>query len=81
MSGQILLSTQQGDQGLFAKAINKIVKQFRNKNRPFITLVVEEDGNCTVLSNMDHSHERIKLLEQTCLGLLNNTHIRSGEKN
>lgn len=68
--GRIVISQDRGDQGHFAKEMNRVVKQHRGKNRPFLTIVVEDDGNATVLSNMDNFSERIKLLEQTAAGLV-----------
>jgi hypothetical protein len=67
----IMIVQDRGDQGFFAKAINRVVKEFRGKNRPFLSLVVEDDGQVTVLSNMDNFGERIRLLEQTTIALMN----------
>jgi hypothetical protein len=39
-------------------------------NRPFLMIVIEQDGNATVLSNMDSEQQRLKLLESTIMGLL-----------
>jgi hypothetical protein len=64
MSGRLILPGVNNGPGEFAKAINRVVKQFRGKSRPFLTLMVEENGNVTVLSNMDVHSERIKLLKE-----------------
>lgn len=64
MSGRLILPGVNNGPGEMAKAINRVVKQFRGKSRPFLTLLIEENGNVTVLSNMDVHPERIKLLKE-----------------
>lgn len=66
MSGIILLpgTPVTPVKGEFAKAINRVVKQFRGKSRPFVTLMVEESGEVTILSNMDHHTEKTSLILQ-----------------
>lgn len=49
----------------FAKDLNRIVKKFRGVSRPFVTVLVEDDGKVTILSNMDKLAEKISLLTQT----------------
>jgi hypothetical protein len=73
MAGRIIVGAAIEGQGAFAKDVNRVVKQHRGKNRPFLIIVVEDDGNATVLSNMDNFAQRIQLLEQTAVGLVGRT--------
>lgn len=61
MSGSIYIPDARGQ---FAKDVNRVVKMHRGKSRPFLTIVIEESGDATVLSNMDVHGERLRLLEQ-----------------
>lgn len=70
MSGIILLpGTNDSARSEFAKDLNRIVKKFRGKSRPFITVLVEEGGEVTILSNMDKHAEKVSLLAQTATAL------------
>lgn len=51
------------------RLLNTAVKQNYQVSRPFITIVIEQDGNATVHSNMDVAAERVSLLEQTVTSL------------
>jgi heat shock protein HspQ len=53
-----------------ARDLNRVIKQHRNKNRPFLMLIVEDNGTASVISNMDNERERLQLLKQTIMGLL-----------
>lgn len=51
------------------KLLNTAVKQHFQTSRPFLTIVIEQDGNASVHSNMDDAAQRIDLLEQTVRSL------------
>ena len=53
------------------KLLNRAVKEHYQTNRPFITIVIEQDGNASVHSNMDVNDQRISLLEQCAASLKN----------
>jgi heat shock protein HspQ len=53
-----------------ARELNRVVKKHRNKNRPFLMLIVEDNGTASVVSNMTNEGERLQLLKQTIMGLL-----------
>lgn len=53
------------------KALCFCMKQVLGANRPFVCIVIEQDGNASVHSNMDYAQERIALLEQTTASLKN----------
>lgn len=72
MAKLILPGVNTGGANAFAKALNRVVKEFRGASRPFLTLVVETDGKVSVLSNMDKHPERIDLLRQVTQKLLGN---------
>jgi hypothetical protein len=53
----------------FARDINLLVKKYRGVNRPFVTLLVEDNGQVTILSNMDKHAEKVSLLSQVSAAL------------
>lgn len=53
--------------------LNRAIKQHFQVNRPFITIVIEADGNASVHSNMDNAEQRVSLLEQCAASLKNPT--------
>ncbi len=53
------------------KLVTRAVKQHYDTNRPFIMVVIEQNGNASVHSNMDINDQRISLLEQTAASLKN----------
>jgi hypothetical protein len=70
VSGLIILpGSNDSARSEFAKDLNRIVKKFRGVNRPFVTLIVEDNGHVTVLSNMDKHAEKVSLLSQTAASL------------
>lgn len=70
MSGLIILpGSNDSARSEFAKDLNRIVKKFRGVSRPFITLVVEDNGHVSVLSNMDRHMEKVALLTETAKSL------------
>ena len=70
MSGLIILpGSNESVRSEFAKDINRIVKKFRGVSRPFITVLVEDDGKVTILSNMDKHMEKVALLSEVSKSL------------
>ena len=70
MSGRIILpGSNDSARSEFAKDINRIVKKFRGVSRPFITVLVEDDGKVTILSNMDKHMEKVALLSEVSKSL------------
>lgn len=70
MSGRILLNTgNSAGQMRMAVDVNRVVKQHRGKSLPFVTLVVEENGEVSLVSNMDVRSEQIQLLFETAVAL------------
>lgn len=57
----------------FMRLVNTAVKQHYQTSRPFITIVVEQDGNASVHSNMDNAEQRVKLMEECAASLKNPT--------
>jgi hypothetical protein len=55
------------------RLLNRAVKEHYQTNRPFITIVIEQDGNASVHSNMDVNDQRVSLLEQCAASLKNPT--------
>lgn len=53
----------------FMRLVNTAVKQYFQTSRPFIVVVIEQDGNASVHSNMDVAAQRVDLLEQTVRSL------------
>lgn len=64
MSNILLLPKVSQGPGDLAKAVNRVVKNFRGKSRPFLMILVEDSGDATVVSNMDVGSQRVRLLEQ-----------------
>lgn len=69
MSLIILPGSNDSARSEFAKDLNRIVKKFRGVSRPFITVLVEDDGKVTILSNMDKHMEKVALLTETAKAL------------
>lgn len=67
MSG-VLLKGLIGNERLL-KALCFCLKQVLGSNRPFVCVVIEQDANASVHSNMDVPSERISLLDQTVASL------------
>jgi hypothetical protein len=73
MSGILLNAVKIIGNSRLLKLLNRAVKEHYQTNRPFITIVVEQDGNASVHSNMDINDQRISLLEQCAASLKNPT--------
>jgi hypothetical protein len=56
--------TLNGQQETLSHAVNRVVKEQRGKSRPFILVMVEEDGMVTVASNMTNHNEASVLLSE-----------------
>lgn len=70
--GLLILPNGVSSEQDIAKAMNTVVKQFRGKSRPFITLIVEDNGAVSVVSNMDVYSQRVSLLKGTADALRGN---------
>lgn len=73
MSGLILNMAKIIGNSRLLKLVNRSVKEHYQTNRPFIMIVIEQDGNASVHSNMDVNDQRIDLLEQCARSLRNPT--------
>lgn len=73
MSGVILGAVKIIGNSNLLKLLTRALKTHYQCNRPFITIVIEQDGNASLHSNMDINDQRISLLEQCAASLKNPT--------
>lgn len=73
MSGLLINMARVIGNARLLKLVNRAVKEHYQTNRPFIMVVIEQNGNASVHSNMDINDQRISLLEQTAASLKNPT--------